>query len=91
MLQATQAFDQYRNIDGKRRAIFLQTIADGIQAGTDTIAKLAQEESNLPEARIKGEVGRTTGQLRAFAELISAGHWVQATNEWTFSEVMAVN
>jgi alpha-ketoglutaric semialdehyde dehydrogenase len=79
MLQAGQAFDQYRNIDGKRRAAFLQAIADGIQADAEIIAKLAQEESNLPEARIKGEVGRTTGQLRAFAELISAGHWVQAT------------
>ncbi len=79
MLQAAQAFDQYRNIDGKRRSAFLHAIADGIQAGTEIIAKLAQEESNLPEARIKGEVGRTTGQLRAFADLIAAGHWVQAT------------
>ena len=79
MLQAAQAFDQYKNIDGKRRAAFLHAIADGIQAEGENIAKLAQEESNLPEARIKGEVGRTTGQLRAFAELISAGHWVQAT------------
>ncbi|AYB34625.1 aldehyde dehydrogenase (NADP(+)) [Chryseolinea soli] len=79
MLHAAQAFDQYRHIDGKRRAAFLHAIADGIQTDTETIVKLAQEESNLPGARVQGEVGRTTGQLRAFAELISAGHWVQAT------------
>jgi len=79
MLQAELAFDTYGNIGGKKRAAFLHAIADGIQAGAEDIATIAQAESHLPEARIKGEIGRTTGQLRAFAELISDGHWMQAT------------
>ncbi|MBL0739831.1 aldehyde dehydrogenase (NADP(+)) [Chryseolinea lacunae] len=76
---AAQAFDQYRNVSGKQRAAFLRAIAEGLEADAETIVQLAQEETNLPEARIKGEVGRTTGQLRAIAALVAAGHWVQAT------------
>jgi len=33
----------------------------------------------LPEGRAKGERGRTVGQLRSFADLISEGSWVEAT------------
>ncbi|HEY9044892.1 MAG TPA: aldehyde dehydrogenase (NADP(+)), partial [Ohtaekwangia sp.] len=37
------------------------------------------EETSLPEARLKNERGRTTNQLKSFAQLLQAGDWVQAT------------
>src|SRR5690606_35906054 len=36
-------------------------------------------ESGLPEGRARGERGRTMGQLRAFADLLNEGSWVEAT------------
>ena len=35
-------------------------------------------ETGLPEGRIKGETGRTTGQLRLFATVAEEGSWVEA-------------
>ena len=35
----------------------------------------AVAESGLPPARITGEIGRTTGQLRLFAEVLREGSW----------------
>jgi 2,5-dioxopentanoate dehydrogenase len=35
-------------------------------------------ETALPAARVRGERGRTTGQLRAFADLLDEGSWVDA-------------
>ena len=77
--QAAQAFDIYRAVGGARKAAFLEAIAAGIEAIADELVSLAQAETHLPEARLRGEIGRTTGQLRAFATLVTEGHWVQAT------------
>src|SRR5690606_33346871 len=35
--------------------------------------------SNLPEGRINGELGRTTGQAKLFAGIVNEGSWVEAT------------
>jgi NADP-dependent aldehyde dehydrogenase len=40
---------------------------------------MAVRESNLPEGRINGELGRTTGQIKLFANLLREGSWVEAT------------
>lgn len=84
--QATAAFHQYKNIPGREKALFLKTIASELEAIADTLCTGAVEESHLPEARIRGELGRTTGQLRAFAALLDAGHWVQATIDTSDAE-----
>jgi alpha-ketoglutaric semialdehyde dehydrogenase len=77
--QAQQAFEQYRNTSGKDRSAFLRSIASEIEAVTENLVVTAQQESSLPEVRIRGEIGRTTNQLRSFATLIEKGEWVQAT------------
>ena len=41
----------------------------------DELIQSACAESNLPEARITGERGRTTGQIQAFADFISNPLW----------------
>ena len=76
---AKSAFPVFRDITGKDRAIFLNAIADEIEALGDELIEVYCKETGLPEGRAKGERGRTMGQLRAFASLIEEGSWVQAT------------
>ena len=70
MTLAEQAFWHYRNIDDSARAAFLHAIADGLDKQIDNITARAQLETALPPARLQGEMGRTTNQLRLFADLI---------------------
>ena len=76
--KAAIAFQEYRNVDGKARADFLDNIADEIDLAGDILIKRCCEETGLPEARITGERGRTTNQLRLFANLLREGSWVNA-------------
>ena len=76
---AAKAFDPYRQLPLAVRAEFLERIADGITALGDGLIQRAHEESGLPKARLEGERGRTTGQLKLFAEVVRAGQWLAAT------------
>ena len=75
---AQEAFLYYKNVSGKEKAAFLRKIADGLEAEKTSLIPLASGESNLPEARITGELGRTLGQIRLFANLVEEGSWVEA-------------
>jgi 2,5-dioxopentanoate dehydrogenase len=72
---ATDAFPIYRNITGKKRAQFLNAIADEILNLGNELIQTYISESGLPEGRAKGERGRTIGQLRMFADLIETDNW----------------
>ncbi len=72
---AAAAFDDYRATTAEQRARFLETIATNIEAVTDAVVERAVAESGLPQARLTGEVGRTTGQLRLFAGVLREGSW----------------
>lgn len=74
---AQTAFLSYSKKSGAQRAEFLNEIALQIEALGDTLTKRAVQETGLPEARIKGETGRTTGQLRLFANVAAEGSWAQ--------------
>ncbi len=76
---AAEAFKVFRNTSGIKKAEFLNAIADEILILDDTLIKTYMSETGLPEGRAKGERGRTIGQLRAFADLVSEGSWVEAT------------
>jgi NADP-dependent aldehyde dehydrogenase len=76
---AQKAFDPYRQLPLTVRAEFLERIADGITALGDALIQRAHEESGLPKARLEGERGRTTGQLKLFAQVVRAGQWLAAT------------
>ena len=76
---AQEAFLFYKNISGKEKAAFLDSIAETLEANREEIVPLAVEESNLPEGRINGELGRTVGQIRLFAGLVREGSWLEAT------------
>jgi NADP-dependent aldehyde dehydrogenase len=72
---AKAAFPLYRRISDAKRAEFLQAISREIMAIGDELIQTACAESHLPEARITGERGRTTGQIQAFADFISNPSW----------------
>jgi NADP-dependent aldehyde dehydrogenase len=72
---AKAAFPIYRRMSDADRASFLQAISREIMAIGDELIQTACAESHLPEARITGERGRTTGQIQAFADFISNPAW----------------
>ena len=76
---SAEAFEAFRFIPGKRKAEFLNAIADEILALGDDLVKVYCTESGLPEGRAIGERGRTVFQLRSFAELVEEGSWVEAS------------
>jgi NADP-dependent aldehyde dehydrogenase len=72
---AASAFQKYRNKSGKEKADFLEAIAAEILDLGDELISRCMLESGLPEARLKGERGRTVGQLKLFAGYIREGSW----------------
>lgn len=78
---ADAAFATYSNLSGKERGAFLRAIADEIEAVAEDIAVRGVLETGLPDARLRGETVRTTGQLRLFAALVEEGSWVDARIE----------
>ena len=78
MAHAAAAFPVYSNLSGKTRAGFLRAIATEIEGVVDDIVERGQLETALPEPRLRGETGRTVGQLRMFAAQIEEGSWVDA-------------
>jgi len=73
------AFQEYKRISSDDKALFLETIATEIEALGDALIEQASSETNLPAARLVGERGRTTGQLRMFANMLREGSWVEAS------------
>jgi NADP-dependent aldehyde dehydrogenase len=81
MALASAAFPVYSALSGKKRAGFLRAIATEIEEAVEDIVERGMLETALLEARLRGETGRTTGQLRMFANLIEEGSWVDARIE----------
>ncbi|MGZ6777972.1 MAG: aldehyde dehydrogenase (NADP(+)) [Mycobacterium sp.] len=75
---AAAAFAEYRATTSEQRARFLEAIAANIEAVKDAVVERAVAESGLPQARLTGEVARTTGQLRLFAGVLREGSWNEA-------------
>ncbi|MCG7600614.1 aldehyde dehydrogenase (NADP(+)) [Halomonas sp. McH1-25] len=75
---AADAFHPFRAMTPEKRAQFLDTVADEIDAlGDDFIAEVKRETA-LPEGRLTGERSRTTNQLRLFATLLRRGDFLGA-------------
>ncbi|SER26659.1 aldehyde dehydrogenase (NADP(+)) [Pedobacter rhizosphaerae] len=78
LVAATAAFQIYRHVNKTEKAAFLNAVADEITAIGEELVARASAESGLPLPRLQGELGRTTGQLRLFANLVAEGSWVDA-------------
>ncbi len=73
---AEEAFLSYGYSSRAERAAFIRAIADEIEARADAITEIGTQETGLPVARLQGERGRTTGQLRLFADHIEKGDYL---------------
>ncbi len=73
--RAEAAFEAYAARPLAERAAFLEAVAARIEGLGDELLERAHRESGLPMARLTGERGRTTGQLRLFAKEVSEGGW----------------
>ncbi|MFC4671827.1 aldehyde dehydrogenase (NADP(+)) [Seohaeicola nanhaiensis] len=78
---AEEAFWTYSATSRADRAAFLDTIADEIEKRAAAITEIGTQESGLPEARLNGERGRTTGQLRLFASHIRDGAYLDLRHD----------
>lgn len=72
------AFDLYRKKDKNSIAEFLDQIAEEILNLGASLITRCHLETGLPIARLEGERGRTTSQLKLFAAVVREGSWVDA-------------
>ena len=78
---AEAAFAAYAATTRTVRAAFLNRIADEIEARGAAITEIGTQETGLPVARLEGERGRTTGQLRLFAAHILQDGWLDRRHD----------
>ncbi len=81
VVAAEAAFPSYSALSREARAAFLDRIADEIEARGVEITAIGTSETGLPTARLEGERGRTTGQLRLFASHIRAGAYLDRRHD----------
>ena len=75
---AAAAFDDPALRDREKRAAGLRAAGGALRHAGDEVVATAMAESGLPEARLRGELERTAGQLEAFAEVVDEGDYVEA-------------
>ncbi len=75
---AVAAFEQSRHFSAGQLAAFLDRVAGEIEKLGDQLIETADTETGLGRARLQGELGRTTGQLRKFGALLREGSYVEA-------------
>lgn len=78
MHRSSTAFNLYKKYSIKQRALLMRTIAKEIEALGDELIQTTMRETNLPEARLKGERGRTIFQLNSYADACEKGDWLEA-------------
>lgn len=78
MEKAYKAFLIYRNYSLKQRAGFMHAIAVELENIRSKVVPVAMRETNLPEARMNGELTRTIFQLNSYADAAEQGDWLEA-------------
>lgn len=77
IMQASwQAFHAYRKLPLRARADFMRAIVHEIENCGDALIQTAMAETNLPEARLRGERGRTIVQLNQYADACEKATWM---------------
>ncbi|MGA7206569.1 MAG: aldehyde dehydrogenase (NADP(+)) [Specibacter sp.] len=75
---ANASADHWAQRPAAERAAGLVAVADALDGAAAELIPLAGAETNLPDARLAGELKRTTFQLRLFAELLNDGGYLDA-------------
>jgi len=74
---AAAAAPAWRASDAATRAGWLRALADALDTHRDELVEIADRETRLGATRLTGEVGRTTGQLRLFADVVEEGSYLE--------------
>jgi NADP-dependent aldehyde dehydrogenase len=77
--RAAAAAHAFASLPDARRAELLDAVADALDAAADELVAVAGEETALPEGRLRGELARTTAQLRKFGAVVREGGYLEAT------------
>ena len=75
--RAAEAAPGFAALPAARRAALLEAIADALDAAADELVAISGDETALPEGRLRGELARTTAQLRKFAVVVVEGAYLE--------------
>lgn len=73
---AAEATAIFRKKSLENRAALMKDIARALEENEKDLVSTAMQETNLPEARLKNELGRTCFQLRSYADFCESGQWM---------------
>lgn len=76
--QAWNDFHIYRKLSFAQRRDFLYAIADELVLQTEQLVDISSKETNLPESRLRSEIGRTVFQLKSYGDHTASGGWLDA-------------
>ena len=76
--RAAEAFAVLVGSTDQERAGWLRAVADTLDAHRDELVALADADTALGTTRLTGELARTTGQLRLFADVVLEGSYLEA-------------
>jgi len=68
----------FASLPDAHRADLLDAIADALDDSADDLVALAAEETALTDTRLRGELARTTAQLRKFGDAVREGSYLEA-------------
>lgn len=80
---AVDAGDSWGRLSPLERSRYLRGVAGALDEASEELIALASEECHLGEARLSGELIRTTSQLRLFAEVLEDGAYLGAMVDHT--------
>jgi NADP-dependent aldehyde dehydrogenase len=78
LARSAAAAEALRTTPDAVRAGWMDAVADAIDANRDELVEIAHRETHIAEARLGGEVTRTTGQLRLLADVVREGSYLEA-------------
>jgi NADP-dependent aldehyde dehydrogenase len=73
---AVRAGETWAATSRAERARVLGAVADALDDAADRLVPIARRETRLPEARLRGELRRTTFQLRLLGETVAEGGYL---------------
>ncbi len=77
--RAHAAYLEARDVAPATRADWLRAVAAGLDEAAEELVPLAREASQLPDGRLRGELTRTSFQLRLLADEVVRGETLDAT------------
>ncbi|RJN33160.1 aldehyde dehydrogenase (NADP(+)) [Nesterenkonia natronophila] len=77
--KAHEAFLVMQNHSLDERAGWLEAAANALEVNRERLVEVGQKDTNLPEARLNGELTRTVFQLQLLAQEVRQGEFLDAT------------